>query len=729
MAQMDDLDALDDLGSLDDLDGLDDLDDLSFDSAPAAIAAGPPAPASPAPASPAPASPAPAPAANPMASGLGAVLQDLFDRRNFQQILQIAENQKQALQQDPQALAIVRSAQQQQESETYVQAFLKAAREAGTLGNQEEMESNLAKARSLGPQHPDVLAFVAPAPAAPAPAAPAPAAPAPAAVSSPAPAAPPLPEEEDMFSFASDDDPMLFGNATDGAVSDLESLDQELSAPPAASPSPAALPPAVAQAPQQPAVTDAPAPGGDFDLDDFSFSEDLTTPASPDGEAAFEASQIPQPTAPAAPTVAEFAPAAAGEEGGARIEGLLSEGQEIFDRGDYQAAIDVWSRIFLMDIDNAEASRRIEEARSKKAELERQAEEVFHEGVGHIEGNALEEAKEAFRRVLEVQPNHSLAREYLDQLEAGQVPSIQKAAAAAGADDLIEADSSSADGEAHQSMEAAVRRDRVVVVKKTDKRLVALGALVLVLVVGGGGFLATHWNDFFPNQDDAPAPGGRQVDPLDRATKMHEAGQTENAIIVLERIPESDPAWENAQAVIAQWKALVETPPEEVATGPSEEQRRRYNVLLGAARSAHGEGHFIQARKYFDRASKVLPLDASDQGLRLEAERILEPLKNEIEGFNAGEYSTILPTLWRKRDDEPENHDIETLIVDSYYNLALTDLQRSNPSGAASKIKEALEVRPESRDLQRLHLFAQTYSKRQPDLLFRIFIKYLPSRS
>ena len=38
------------------------------------------------------------------------------------------------------------------------------------------------------------------------------------------------------------------------------------------------------------------------------------------------------------------------------------------------------------------------------------------------------------------------------------------------------------------------------------------------------------------------------------------------------------------------------------------------------------------------------------------------------------------------------------------------------------------EVRPDSRELQRLQLFAETYKGRQEDLLFRIFVKYLPSR-
>ena len=68
-----------------------------------------------------------------------------------------------------------------------------------------------------------------------------------------------------------------------------------------------------------------------------------------------------------------------------RIRELLDEGQAAFDAGDPQGAIDSWSRIFLIDIDHQEASRRIEAARKLKAESERQAEEIFHDGVARLE--------------------------------------------------------------------------------------------------------------------------------------------------------------------------------------------------------------------------------------------------------------------------------------------------------------------------------------------------------
>jgi len=429
-----------------------------------------------------------------------------------------------------------------------------------------------------------------------------------------------------------------------------------------------------------------------------------------------------------APEVAESPEA----EGGDRIAQLLEEGQEIFERGEFQGAIDVWSRIFLIDIDNDEASRRIEEARNKKAELERQAEEIFHEGVGHIEREELEEAKESFRRVLESHPSHTLAREYLEQLEAGEVPSVVGVGVGEAVDAVELAEElagtvAEGTGAPVQSMEAAVERDRIVVVKKTDKRLIAMGALVLLLVLVSVSFLMLKWDDLFPNTETV-APGLRQIDPITRATQMHEAGNTENAIAVLEKIPLADPTYDDAQALIAQWRALVEAPEEVEDTGPSPELIERRNLLLGAAREAHAQRRFIRSRRYFDQAGKIAPLTTEELALRRDCDGQLEHLTAEIQGYQDGEYTTILPKLWRQRELRPEDRDIQLLIVNSYYNLALTDLQRGDPLGAFEKLQEALEVEPDNEDIQRLRLFAETYTDRPPDLLYRIYVKYVPSR-
>ena len=99
-----------------------------------------------------------------------------------------------------------------------------------------------------------------------------------------------------------------------------------------------------------------------------------------------------------------------------RITALLAEGEKAFAAGDHQGAIDAWSRIFLIDIDHAEASRRIEEARRLKAEQERRVEEVFHDASDRLESGDRTAARQGFEQVMEIEPGHLAAKEYLDRL-------------------------------------------------------------------------------------------------------------------------------------------------------------------------------------------------------------------------------------------------------------------------------------------------------------------------
>ncbi|MEO1367962.1 MAG: hypothetical protein AAFX50_12380, partial [Acidobacteriota bacterium] len=170
----------DDLGSLDDLDSLDDLGDLeeiSFDDPPPAAAPARPAPAPAAPQAAAPSAPT---------SGLGAMIHDLISKRNYQQVVQIAETQKDAIAREPQVQAMVDMARTRLQQESYLLSYLEAAEQARAAGQSEQADQYLKKAREIDPQHPAVvqaltalMAAAAPQAAAPQPAAPQPAAPQP----------------------------------------------------------------------------------------------------------------------------------------------------------------------------------------------------------------------------------------------------------------------------------------------------------------------------------------------------------------------------------------------------------------------------------------------------------------------------------------------------------------------------------------------------------------------
>ncbi|KAB2965791.1 MAG: hypothetical protein F9K18_06270, partial [Thermoanaerobaculia bacterium] len=159
----------------------------------------------------------------------------------------------------------------------------------------------------------------------------------------------------------------------------------------------------IAMAEEPPAAAGPPpaAPEAGLELPDLDFSFGELADGSAGAEQEAEGGALERPA----------------EETSGRIVGLLAEGQAAFDRGEYQGAIDAWSRIFLIDIDHAEAARKIERARQLKAEREREVEEIFHDGVGRFDTGDLAGSRAAFQRVLELNPGYALAREYLEKLD------------------------------------------------------------------------------------------------------------------------------------------------------------------------------------------------------------------------------------------------------------------------------------------------------------------------
>ncbi len=432
------------------------------------------------------------------------------------------------------------------------------------------------------------------------------------------------------------------------------------------------------------------------------------------------------------------------EETSGRIVSLLAEGQEAFDRGDFQPAIDAWSRIFLIDIDHEEAARKIERARQLKSEQEREVEEIFHDGVARFDAGELAASRAAFQKVLELQPSYALAREYLDKLDeresgvelpGGGLPELAPLAPAAAP----AAEPRRPSGELSVPPPEAPRRDRgrapvgqgyVATAKKgggaPSPRFLLIGGGVLALLAVGGWFLFSQRERLFPNAEPAATSAEpAQADPLARAQELHAAGKTPNAVAMLRRIPGTDPRYAEAQSLISQWEKIPA--PEEAATGdPLLAARRR--ALLEQGQAALEAGENFRARRLFTRAAELAPLDGDWITLSTTAEERLAPLASEVRQFTDGDYEFLINALWRRREAEPDNRDLQRMLVDAYHNLGVLDLQRGDAASAREKFREARLIDPADPAIQRLERFAVLYEQRGPDLLYRIFVKYAPLR-
>jgi tetratricopeptide (TPR) repeat protein len=445
-----------------------------------------------------------------------------------------------------------------------------------------------------------------------------------------------------------------------------------------------------------------------------------------------------------------------------RIQELLREGQAALDAGDPQGAIDAWSRIFLIDIDHQEASRRIETARKVKAEAEREVEEIFHDGVARLEAGETAAARQAFERVLEIQPSYFAAREYLQQLDAGTVPVHPKTAAhrdmAAAAEAVmplpavldvprkdLKEEILVPPEPGERPSPARAPKKKTVAARDTGRarRLFFLvGGAVLVLALAGGWFFLQNREQLFPNSQEQVAAPTLPQDPIARAQRLHNSGKTAIALNQLRRLPPSDPHYRQAQKLIAEWTgtaaAAEATPadpdaastaaPQDLPVPILSDSERRRQLLLAAARQAYGEQTYVKALRRLEQAGTIAKLEGEDARLLADTKQKLEPVAKQLAMFREHEWEYVLPDLWRLHEADPGDRDVTQLIVDSYYNLAVRDLQRADALKAADNLEEALNLQQDDEVLRRHYQFAQTYQERPKDLLYKIYVKYLPFR-
>lgn len=425
-----------------------------------------------------------------------------------------------------------------------------------------------------------------------------------------------------------------------------------------------------------------------------------------------------------------------GSPGGAadadpRIAELLAEGETLFGRGELQAAIDAWSRIFLIDIDHQEAARRIDSARNAKAEQERLIEETYHEALAQAQTGSVEAAKAGLARVLELQPHHLAAREALDKLERGEVD-LPRPKAGSG---LLGLDDGPGGGDAVLQEEILVPpepgerpRSAAVAAKPESKRTLMLAAAGVVVVLGlAGWFLATRWSSLFPNAEEQPAPiTAPQQTPITRATQLATEGKRAVAIAQLKRVPPPSPYYEEAQALIAQWEA--EEAAANAPQGPSPELLALRASLLEQARGAGTSRRFLAVGPLLDQAAAIAPLTADEQVLRNQALQSLESLKAPLELIRGEEYALALRPLWTELEKDAGNSDARHLLAVSYYNLGVVGLQGGRLDEAETNLAEAATLSPGDPEVQRLIDLAHAYRSRQQDLLYRIYVKYLAKR-
>lgn len=100
----------------------------------------------------------------------------------------------------------------------------------------------------------------------------------------------------------------------------------------------------------------------------------------------------------------------------ARIEQLLLSGLDHYFAGEFEQAINVWTRVAFLERGHGRARAYIERARSAVAERHRESEELLHRGVAAFNRGETDAARDLLTRAVEQGGPHDLALVFLERL-------------------------------------------------------------------------------------------------------------------------------------------------------------------------------------------------------------------------------------------------------------------------------------------------------------------------
>jgi tetratricopeptide (TPR) repeat protein len=501
----------------------------------------------------------------------------------------------------------------------------------------------------------------------------------------------------------------------------------------------------------------APTPGrGKAQATDFGFTFEEDKPAASEpefGAFSFDA-PTPEPAAPSfggfsfgappAPSVAsfDFEPAATQTAGDdqRKIEQYLADGDRAANSGNYQQAIDLWSRIFLIDVTNDEASSRIENAKSKRRENEAKVDALLAAGEKAFNSADHNTARDKFSEALRLDPGNLTAHEFLERITAAapapfetpfSAPSKRNDTPAPQRGDIFDDDamlSGSYDSlkppDAPRPVpipakKAAQPKAAAPAKKRSSSTGVLLTIVAVVIVAAAGWFL---WSKYMAKP--AYDPSATQAIFV-QANSFAKRQRYDQAIAILGDVKPSDPQHDKALEMIADLQHKKAQAAQMINGRPASVV---YEENIAAGRTAFDAHDYETAKTALDTAARVKPLPADLAAMYTTAAQQVAKLEVAKALFKERRYQDAATNLDPLLQADPQNQSIRRMLVAAHFDLGATALQEERLPDAMREFDEVLKNDPNDEIAKRSRTLAERYSGQPKDLLYKIYVKYLPLR-
>jgi tetratricopeptide (TPR) repeat protein len=227
----------------------------------------------------------------------------------------------------------------------------------------------------------------------------------------------------------------------------------------------------------------------------------------------------------------------------ARIEQLLLSGLDHYFGGQYEQAINIWTRVAFLERGHGRARAYIERARSALAERQRESEELTHTGIAAYDAGDLQTARELLTRAVEHGGANDAALLFLQRLSRLDVVS-----------------DAAKSSETTPSRTRGPRREHPRTSTPAGSWIATVAVCVLVVgVVAVAALAARTWLVELPVTAPQGRPAQAEALPIVRAsdTRMSRArelvtsGRPHDAIAVLNEIDIADPLRAEADRLTA----------------------------------------------------------------------------------------------------------------------------------------------------------------------------------
>jgi tetratricopeptide (TPR) repeat protein len=480
---------------------------------------------------------------------------------------------------------------------------------------------------------------------------------------------------------------------------------------------------------------DSPAPAATPPVSGFSFDSPAAAPQTPAPASPFGGGGFSFDT-PAAQADGGFgAPAAAGSAGGddqRKIQQYLADGDRAARGGDYQQAIDLWSRIFLIDVTNDEASHRIESAKVKRREIESKVETILTAGEQAFNAHDNETARAKFNEALSLDPGNLTAHDFLERMKApvnSGAPAFEPpfAPPTPQRGDIFDDEI----GGSYDSLEPPEQPPAPKVVKgktKTEppppaKRSPNMGVIITiaaVVVVALVGWFV--WSKYMAKP--AYDPTATQA-VFRQAGALAKRNRYDQAIAMLRDVKPDDPQHDKALEMIADMQHKKSQAAETVSGRPS---TIVYDENLAAGRTAF-EGHdYDTAKRAFDTAARIKPLPPDLSTMYETASQQVANLAVAKALFSEQKYQDAIANLDPLLQVDPQNQSIRRMLVGAHFNLGAAALQEEKLPEAQIQFDQVLKIDPNDEMAKRSKTLIDRYNGQPKDLLYKTYVKYLPLR-